>query len=60
MTKAEPLNTPDLAVLYARYSSDLQSPTSIDDQLRMCKERAAKEGWAVGESYIDQGHPGPA
>ena len=47
-------NTPDLAVLYARYSSDLQSAASTDDQLRMCKERAAKEGWPVVDSYVDQ------
>jgi site-specific DNA recombinase len=46
------------AALYARVSSDLQSATSIDDQLRICAERAAKEGWQAVESYIDQGISG--
>ena len=32
-------------VIYARFSSDLQSPDSIEDQKRKCREYAAKEGW---------------
>lgn len=48
----------DLAVLYARVSSDLQSAASIEDQLRMCKERAAKEEWLVVGSYTDRGSLG--
>jgi hypothetical protein len=32
--------------LYARYSPDLQSPTSIEDQFRECRG-AAREGWEV-------------
>jgi site-specific DNA recombinase len=48
----------DVAALYARISSDLQSPASIDDQLRVCAERAAKEGWEVVESHTDQGISG--
>lgn len=31
------------AALYARVCSDLQSADSIEDQLRMCKECAAKQ-----------------
>lgn len=30
---------------YARYSSDLQSPISIDDQLRICREYAKSRGF---------------
>ncbi len=30
--------------LYARYSSDNQRDASIEDQLRQCRERAAREG----------------
>jgi len=30
------------AAIYARYSSDLQSAASIDDQVRLCRERAAQ------------------
>ena len=39
--------------LYARYSSDQQSAASIEDQFRICRERAASEGWHVVETYSD-------
>jgi len=41
------------AAIYARYSSDLQSETSIDDQVRLCKERAERDGLTVTEVYSD-------
>ena len=41
------------AVIYARYSSDLQNETSIDDQIRICKERIDQEGWMLGQDYCD-------
>ena len=37
------------AAIYARYSSDLQSAASIDDQVRLCRERAAQLGYEVVE-----------
>ncbi len=40
--------------LYARYSSDNQRDASIEDQLRQCRERAAREGWSVVETYSDR------
>jgi DNA invertase Pin-like site-specific DNA recombinase len=40
--------------LYARYSSDNQRDASIEDQLRQCRERAAREGWTVVDSYSDR------
>lgn len=40
--------------LYARYSSDNQRDASIEDQLRQCRERAAREGWTVVETYSDR------
>ncbi|AYM81058.1 recombinase family protein [Agrobacterium tumefaciens] len=40
--------------LYARYSSDNQRDSSIEDQLRQCRERAAREGWTVVETYSDR------
>lgn len=40
--------------LYARYSSDLQRDSSIEDQLRICEERAKREGWKIVESYSDR------
>ncbi|WP_306263064.1 recombinase family protein [Pararhizobium sp. IMCC21322] len=39
--------------IYARYSSDLQKQTSIEDQIRVCRERAESEGWQVAEVYCD-------
>lgn len=41
------------AVLYARYSSDQQSPASIEDQLRICREQAARDGLRVVGVYRD-------
>lgn len=40
--------------LYARYSSDNQRDASIEDQLRQCCERAAREGWTIAETYSDR------
>ncbi len=40
--------------IYARYSSDRQSDASIDDQVRLCRERAAREGWSVDGLFADR------
>jgi hypothetical protein len=37
--------------IYARYSSDLQSPTSIEDQHQLCRACAERRGWAVVSLY---------
>jgi DNA invertase Pin-like site-specific DNA recombinase len=40
--------------IYTRYSSDLQKPTSTEDQIRLC-ERALRElGWCVYRVYSDE------
>jgi DNA invertase Pin-like site-specific DNA recombinase len=41
------------AVIYARYSSDLQSMASIEDQIRLCRERVEQENGTVVEIYAD-------
>jgi len=41
------------AAIYARYSSDLQSETSIDDQVRLCRERVERDGMSVAEIFTD-------
>lgn len=41
-------------VIYARYSSDLQKAASIEDQLRICRERCTREGWTVVGEYHDR------
>ena len=42
------------AAIYARYSTNLQSSASIDDQFHQCRKRADAEGWQVIEVYSDQ------
>ena len=32
--------------IYARYSSDNQREASIEDQIRLCREYAEREGWS--------------
>jgi DNA invertase Pin-like site-specific DNA recombinase len=41
------------AAIYARYSTDLQSASSIEDQIRLCRELAEKENGAIVEIYSD-------
>lgn len=41
------------AVIYARYSSDLQREASIEDQLELCRRYAEAQGWTVVEHYTD-------
>jgi site-specific DNA recombinase len=38
--------------IYARYSSDLQRESSIEDQIRRCREYAARQGWPVMEQFV--------
>jgi site-specific DNA recombinase len=42
--------------IYARFSSDRQSPISIEDQIRKCREYANRQGWAVLEDSIFADH----
>ena len=46
------------AAIYARYSTDMQREASIGDQIRICQERADKEGWQVHQCYTDHGQSG--
>ena len=41
------------AALYARYSTDLQSAASIEDQFRICRDHAERAGWTVVDTYRD-------
>ena len=38
--------------IYARFSSDLQRPTSIEDQIRVCREFARQQGWTIVETLV--------
>ena len=42
------------AVVYARSSSDQQRDASIEDQVRICKELIAREGWTLTQVYVDR------
>ena len=39
--------------IYARYSSDLQRPASIDDQVRRCRGEVERRDWCEEELYTD-------
>ncbi len=41
-------------VIYARYSSDLQSPRSIEDQVRDCQDPHGADGWELVGVYSDR------
>ena len=40
--------------IYARYSSDLQSETSIEDQIEVCRRYTKQRGWTVVSTYDDR------
>lgn len=42
------------AAVYARFSTDMQRDASIEDQVRSCREYAARQGLKVVEVYSDR------
>ncbi len=48
------------AAIYARFSTDKQTESSIVDQRRVCAEYAAREGLTITEQFEDQGISGAA
>jgi site-specific DNA recombinase len=38
--------------IYSRFSSDRQSPTSIDDQVRKCRAYAERQDWRVLDDHL--------
>jgi site-specific DNA recombinase len=42
------------AVIYARFSSDLQKERSIDDQVALCREFASRQEWEIVGVYADR------
>ncbi len=47
-------------LIYARYSSQLQNPRSIDDQIAACHARAEAEGWTILGEFHDRAISGAA
>jgi site-specific DNA recombinase len=46
------------AVIYARYSTDLQNDRSVEDQVRLCRSHADRIGVEVGKEYSDRAKSG--
>lgn len=46
------------AAIYARFSTDLQNPRSIDDQFAYCREYAARENMQVVATFSDYARSG--
>ena len=46
------------AVIYARYSSERQTEQSIEGQLRVCHEYAARNDFVIVGTYIDRAMSG--
>lgn len=46
------------AIVYARYSSDMQNPKSVEDQFRECRREAERQGWTVVAELSDRGITG--
>jgi DNA invertase Pin-like site-specific DNA recombinase len=46
------------AVIYARHSTELQSNTSVDDQVRLCRDFIQRQGWRHLEVYSDRAMSG--
>lgn len=46
------------AVVYARYSTDLQNDQSVEDQIRLCRDHASRLGAEVVEEYFDRAKSG--
>ena len=38
--------------IYSRFSSDLQRDSSIEDQVRKCREYAERKGWSILEEFV--------
>jgi site-specific DNA recombinase len=41
------------AVIYARYSTDMQRQASIDDQSEVCRRYIESQGWVLVDTYAD-------
>ena len=41
------------AIIYARYSTDMRSETSVEDQVLLCRERGERDGHDVTQVFSD-------
>ena len=47
-------------LIYARYSSQLQNPRSVEDQVAACQALADREGWTIVGCHVDRAISGAA
>ncbi|WP_083480435.1 recombinase family protein [Jannaschia seosinensis] len=60
MTTRSSSEAPRRVALYARYSTDMQSPMSVEDQFRLAERYAAREGWIIVDRFSDRAISGTA
>ena len=53
-----PATAPLRAAIYARYSTDKQKETSVEDQFRLCRRHCDQKGWQVTQVFADHGISG--
>ncbi|WP_260028268.1 recombinase family protein [Leisingera caerulea] len=53
MSKHSPVERPRRVALYARYSTDMQNPMSVEDQFRLAERYAKVRGWTNAGHYAD-------
>jgi DNA invertase Pin-like site-specific DNA recombinase len=46
------------AVIYARFSTDLQNEKSTEDQINLCQAHAARRGLPVIQTFEDKARSG--
>lgn len=46
------------AVTYSRFSTDLQNDQSVEDQISLCRDYAARQGWDVTADHYDRAKSG--
>jgi site-specific DNA recombinase len=49
---------PKRAVVYSRFSTDLQSDRSVDDQVALCRQFASRSGFVVTRTFDDRAKSG--
>ena len=60
MTQPLLADAPRRVALYARYSTDMQNPTSVEDQFRQAERYAKRQGWVIVERFSDSAISGTA
>ncbi|QAX28721.1 recombinase family protein [Leisingera sp. NJS204] len=53
MSNHSPVERPRRVALYARYSTDMQNPMSVEDQFRLAERYAKDRGWTIAGHYAD-------